>query len=668
VEKITLKPAIKELIHRNGEDGSHFDVLTYHGSNNQEKSLGSLVLVGHIKYTEDDLSYAINLISSLAKREFYGEESVLGQDTKRAFGSTLGKLNEVLDDLFKNKSLKLNIGLMAISGDNVFISRLGKFKVALARDSKPIDVLNNIELFNKDAEDVKQFSNIISGKLYPGDKIFAYFPTRSLVAREKQLQEILVQEDQESFKEKIASLAVNASNFSCCGVHVLINELKELPVQTVSYTKPLMSIKPQSDDLEDEEEVTTSTPKIDDDGDPEEQPLITRAQNKYRDEAPENEAPRIIPAEFSINKKITPMTSLTGYFRKMGRMNKLSSRVRSKMFFTIATLVVLPVIGIVVFRSMGGSSELKTTINEAKEKVKLAQMQLTQNNTREARNLLQAAISTAAGLSNDKINEVKDEAMKTLNNINRFSDKNPELYSDLSSAEGAPSFDLISENEGTVFTLDNVGGLHSIKQDNPASKISRIEIQSGFIYSLGSLVSVFNGSDSITTVNLETNKSSSFSLKEPSQVSDATIYEGNLYALAENKIYKYADAVTGGTKKTTWSTETPTDNLISITADGNLFVLTETGKIIKYFKGAKESEFDLNLSPTTGSRIFTHKDSAFIYLTDKSNGFVYVFDKASGELKTTYNISSVGSIKTFSISPDGSVWALSSDNKIWVVR
>ena len=71
MEKISLKPIAKELLHKNGEPNTHFDVLCYEGSNNQEKSLGSLYLVGHIKYDDEDLGYMVSLVSSLARREFF---------------------------------------------------------------------------------------------------------------------------------------------------------------------------------------------------------------------------------------------------------------------------------------------------------------------------------------------------------------------------------------------------------------------------------------------------------------------------------------------------------------------------------------------------------------------------------------------------------------------
>src|SRR3989338_5247316 len=98
MEKITLKPVVKELLYKTDEVNTHIDVLSHNGATSQEKNLGSLCLIGHAKYDEhEDLSYVISLISSLAKREYYSDSSIKGQNPRQSFEHTLKKLNEVLE-------------------------------------------------------------------------------------------------------------------------------------------------------------------------------------------------------------------------------------------------------------------------------------------------------------------------------------------------------------------------------------------------------------------------------------------------------------------------------------------------------------------------------------------------------------------------------------------
>jgi len=652
MDKITLKPTIKELLHRNAEEGVYFDVLSYQGAGNQEKSLGSLFMV--------------SLASSLAKREYYSEESIQGQDAKKAFEHTLGKLNEVLDDFFTNKNLKLNIGLAAIAGNDIYISRLGKLKVALARDGKYIDILNNVDLFRKDSEDAKQFSNIISGKLHPQDKIFAYFPTRTIVAREKQLNDLFVKEDQNVFGQKIAHLATNANNFSCCGVHIDMREIKEIPVETrASYSRPVLASKPSpglelsklglgKPEVQSVKSAPASSIKADE----------TAAAETAADEEETieetvmnvQESPRIIPAEFSITKRANLLTPMFKQFSKVKNFGQLGVKAKSRGFMLIAAIIIIPLIAITVFRSIGPSSVTKDAITKAKDTVKLAQSRLNQSDTKEARSLLQAALLNITGIDDKKVNEVRSEIDQTLGSINRTSDKQPQLYFDPTTANSTYKAALIAAPNDSVVAINAEGAISSITQSG-ISELAQLKTISKFLFGYGTAVSSFNGLSEFGVYHLETKKTWLFSLKEEVATIDALVYEGNLYLLADNSIYKYADAVTGGTKRTVWGSDNTNGTLAAITADGNIYALNTDGKLIKYFKGAKEGEVDLQIIPSSDSRIFTFKDSAFMYLTDRINGLVYVFDKTTGELKTTYDLSSTGS-----------VWALSADGKVWVIR
>ncbi|HEY4500462.1 MAG TPA: hypothetical protein VJH25_01580, partial [Candidatus Paceibacterota bacterium] len=242
MEKITLKPVVKELLFKNEEPNTHFDVLSYEGANNQEKSLGSLYLIGHIKYEEEDLGYLVSLVSSIARREYYSDSAIRQQDSRKSFENTLKKLNEVLEDFFVNNKLTLNVGLLAIAGENIFISKLGKFKVGLARAGEYIDVLNNVSLFSKSGATETQFSNIISGRVQSGDKIFAYFPARPITIREKSLNAVLVGESQQAFGDKIAQLASTVEGFNCCGVHIVLDQIKEIPVSSSFYPKTTVPV------------------------------------------------------------------------------------------------------------------------------------------------------------------------------------------------------------------------------------------------------------------------------------------------------------------------------------------------------------------------------------------------------------------------------------------
>lgn len=662
MEKITLKPTVKELIYKSGEENVHFDVLSYQGTSAQEKMLGSFFVLGHIKYAEENMAYTVSLISSLAKREYYSEASLREQNAKSAFEHTLKKLNEVLDDFFQNKNFKLNIGLAVISGENIYISCLGKFKIALARGGKYIDILNNVELFSKDSEGEKQFSNIISGKIQPDDKIFAYFPSRSITVREKQLNDIFVKENQDGFSQKIAHLAANATNFSCCGVHIDIKQIKEIPIEKISLAaqtqspaaKDKIRLNVQEEEKTQEQDIATHAPEMN----------------------TEKEQSRIIPAEFLVSKRSTVFTMLAGCFQKLASMGRWNTRARRHIFFLISAVILIPILAFVLLKT-GSSGADKNIIRQASENLKLAQSRITQNNLKDARSLLQASLANLGVFSNKKAEDAKRQLNQTLDGIDRVSDKQPTLFADPTASNKDFKANFITALQDHVYTVDTNGMIFVISP-NEISQLSQTKTNPqftptplgvwGFVFSDLYFISVFNSSDTFSAYDLKTAKTNTYSLKEPAQATDAVLYESNLYTLSGNTIYKYTDATTGRTKRTVWVSDSASGNLTAITADGNIYALSSDGKLIKYFKGKKTGELDLQVIPASGSRLFTYKGSAFIYLADKTNKKVYVFDKETGSLKTAYKLDHAGAIQDILISPAGSAWILSADNKIWVIK
>lgn len=585
MEKITLKPSPQELLFKTEEPNTHMDVFTYTGANTQEKLLGSLFLVGHVKYEEEDLGYVISLVSSLAKREYYSEAALKTQDPKKAFEGTLRKLNEVLEDFFKNKNFSLNIGLAAIAGEHIFLSKLGKFKVGLARNGEYIDVLNNVALFEKSPEPEQQFSNVISGKLFPGDKLFAYYPARPMTLRERSLQGVLLSNSQDQFTEKMAQLASTVDNFSCCGVHIAIEQIKEIPLQVTLATQQ-------------EEPIPMPLPA------PEPAPK-----------------PKVVAAELSVSKKANVFSRLADATSRLPRLNRLPIHTKFRGFIIIAAIVLIPTLTIAIIKASGSPREVTVAYNNATESLKLAQSKMAQNDTKEARNLLRAGLAQIGAINDKKLTDVKAQLNASLDSIDHVSSAVPA----------------------------------------PAGPLSSAQIELAKTSRMLSTDVWFNGAEQLVV------HGKVYKLKDPATANDATLYENNLYILSGNHIYKYADALTGGTKRTDWGITDAT--LKSIAVDGNLLGLTEDGKIQLYFKGQKKSEIDPGLAVADGMRLLTTKDSPVLYLADPVAHRLYALDKTSGALTATYKLDAVGEIKdsTITLSNDGTVtvWLLSSDLKFW---
>jgi len=707
MEKITLKPTVKELFYKNSEENVYFDILSCQGSTNQEKNLGSLFIISQVKFSTGDLSYMVSLISSLAKREFYSATSLQEQNPKEAFSRTLKKLNEVLEEFFQNKDFKLNIGLVAITGENIFISRLGKFRINLARNDQFIDILNNVDLFNKDTAGEKQFSNIISGKLQQNDKLFAFFPTRSVISREKQLNDVFLKEGQEEFQQKIATLAANVSNFSCCGVHIDMRQLKEIPLRPApKYSIPIappastVSVRSKAEpspnttapqptknqikggETKSRSEADRGSSMKSGPEEDEETSLESEGAEMESDESLPTEQPRIIPAELSITKRGSFFTPIAVQLGKLRFLNRINNKAKLRIFISLAAIVIAIPVFLIFLR---GNDQSKNAIGLANNNLKLAQSRLSQSNIKDARSLLQAALLNLSDLSGNKAGDVRNQINQVLADLNHASDKQPVVFSDLKEqmkngqavlimALGHSPSGVALRAEPTGEARDdgaNVvsveGKLFSVAPDG-VNELGELKVTPKFLLDAQTVVGALDASGKFAVLDLKSKKISSYSLEKLSAAADAALYENNLYVLSENIIYKYADAVIGGTKRTEWNSDPASGKLITLAADGNIYALNDAGKLIKYYKGKNQAEFDLQLSPSAGSRIFTAKDSAFIYLADKTNKRVYVFDKASGELKTSYDLSAVGQIQDIFVSPAGTVWILSVDNKVWSIK
>jgi len=285
VEKITIKPTFREIVLRGKPEEGHVDVFSYNYEENAN-GLGCLFIVGQVLPASDDTSYMINLISSLAKREYYANVDVIPKD---AFSKTLKKINEVLQDFFRNKDLKINIGIFAISGENIFISHLGKFKILLIRENQNIDILNNINLFNKEHIQEKEFSNIISGKVMLKDKIFAFYPTRSFTTREKYIKQYLTKLSIAEFAEKMIEIKQANNNFSCASVHIEIDK----------HIEPIIIKNPQLQELQ---ELNSLLPR----SDIKPQAVLTKISNASKTKsssAPIKELPNIRPIDNNQSSK-----------------------------------------------------------------------------------------------------------------------------------------------------------------------------------------------------------------------------------------------------------------------------------------------------------------------------------------------------------------------------
>lgn len=695
MEKIILQPQSQEIIFRSPEPNTYSEVFSYAPGDTREKPLGHLYLIGQVQYGEENMAYVLNLVASLAKREYYAKSLADVPDPRQALDAALKKLNGVLEDFFKNEGLKLNLGLVAVSQENIFITRLGKFKIFLARQGEIVDILNNIALFQKEHVEEKQFMNIISGKIKPGDKIFAFSPTRKTALKEKGLKVSLLNDKQEEFVSTLANFNKKRGDFPLAGLHLEIARIKaeEIPIRSAYQQSQIILASPIAETNSDEQNLPSTNP-----------PVVKKTKKQASSEtqlasALASHSPPISPdfPEESEKKEINPddsknqvsikqeiasetladpissgsakiLLSQMSLIKRKNWLQKLGGKISEPFQLKIKTnrnlarfsrfLVVLFIIASVgaglkffIFNAARGQGAI---IKATEEKMRLAEVEIARQNPIVARELLSASLFSLSQIQNagQKIESLKQKANNLLDRLDLVSSQLPQLWVDLENlAAATPNspFPLaavkITVAPETGLGLINVNGhWQIISPDRQLLNQGQTALETDhppYLFWNEKDLAFYNGFEQTAVFNLADQKTASWQLTEAEPALDAVAYGGNLYLLTANSILKYSDAFTGQNQtkaKQTWFSGLASEKPRALAIDSNIYVLTDQQTVIKYFRGKEEKRISLNFKFSSIGEFFAPPSSLLFYLVDFQDKKVRAFDQESGLLAATYKL------------------------------
>ncbi|PIR41763.1 MAG: hypothetical protein COV30_01850 [Candidatus Yanofskybacteria bacterium CG10_big_fil_rev_8_21_14_0_10_37_15] len=443
MERIYLKPVCQEILHREtdglsvgqtGKEG-YLDLFAYdYDADEDKRNLGNLYLVGNVhsssadknsiqtpdkeKTDENDIAYVTNLVASLAKREYYSNPDIA---SKEAFSLALKKINDVVEEFFINKDIQVNIGIFAIAGEQINISKLGKFKIILSREGKNIDILNNIDLFTKERVQEKEFSHIVSGKVANGDKIFAYYPSRFVTARERYFKEYLIKLTADEFAEKINAIKKERPDFSCAALHIDLNESKE----SITAKSRKTTLKPSSDSLDDS--IITRKKIIDSEM---LKPTMEKLETQLTVEKSPDDVPQIIRSEFSLGKKQNIFQST------LNKLGPFMPRFKNRTVLFVVLLAIIIGSALTVkslFILNPNEKQTASAIEKAEESLRLAETKINQNDIFGARQILTGSISSLVMTpsSSEKTEKTKAELIKALDSLDQAVEIAPILVESL---------------------------------------------------------------------------------------------------------------------------------------------------------------------------------------------------------------------------------------------
>jgi len=589
MEKIFLKPTPREILVKGSQKEGHLDIFSYdYGSDENKRKLGSLYIVGNIQQNtgapkiagpgkemgETGVAYVTNLVASLAKREYYSNPDL---SPKESFASALKKINDVVDEFFLNKDVKINIGIFALAGENINISKIGKFKILLARDGKNIDILNNINLFTKEKVEEKEFSHVVSGRLASGDKILAFYPGRLVTAKEKALKENFLKLNTEQFIEKIDAIKEEKADFACAALYINLNRVKE----------PAIALKVEKDAFP-----PVTAPGIEEEDEP------TQESAPQQHPTPENELPRIIRSEFALGKKVNPIVVALGKIKML-----LPKRQNKMVFFVSLGVVVLA--GAWAVKSFFIISPIQrqtaSAVSDARDSIKLAKTKISQNDFLGARRLLLGSIiSINAVISSKKTEDAKGEIFKLLDGLDQAVESSPTLtealpksVSDKASLlavekakTGAISLDIYEDNLYFIAT----DGISKITDVNGKPKNAAQWLKNGtlppdpLLLAVDGKVYVLNKSGLLTTYykGEKQNETNTLVLPDDSSVLATTKNSPYLYLINKNmgRIYLISKDKSALTKTIKVSSQEAFINAY-LDQDEAVYLISKDGKIWK---------------------------------------------------------------------------------------
>lgn len=152
-------------------------------------------------------------------------------------------------------------------------------------------------------------------------------------------------------------------------------------------------------------------------------------------------------------------------------------------------------------------------------------------------------------------------------------------------------------------------------------------------------------------------------------LTDFQVYNNNLYAI-DHGIYKFSGAGKNFAAPQNWVKDADGADLTQASAiaiDGNVYVLTQSGNLYKFYAGKRENLTTPTIEPalSNNATLFTTKDSKNIYILDSANKRVVVLDKTGALIKQLLFDSITDEIASLAINKEENQVFMTTKNKIY---
>ena len=273
----------------------------------------------------------------------------------------------------------------------------------------------------------------------------------------------------------------------------------------------------------------------------------------------------------------------------------------------------------------------------------------------------------------DTIKKIKDIANRVWH-VNNIAD--PAVITDFQSVNQTADLKQISAANRTLYAVGSNNQLFTVNLDTKETK----QLTDNSVTLLNPKNSsqanqiIANTADN-KFYSIVDGKITELTVKLPSslqQINDLDFYYDKMYLLdkASNQIYRLTQSGKNfGLPKTWVSDKTSVQNGVSMAIDGAVYVLTDSGQIIRFNSGKKNDLAALTVDPalTSAQQIFTGSDLKNMYILDKQNKRIVSFDK-QGNLQNQYYSDKFDDLKSIFVNEkDKKIYILNSQ-KIFLIN
>ena len=123
--------------------------------------------------------------------------------------------------------------------------------------------------------------------------------------------------------------------------------------------------------------------------------------------------------------------------------------------------------------------------------------------------------------------------------------------------------------------------------------------------------------------------------------------------------------------QTDWITSrtVPLDTAVSLTVDGDVYVLMQNGSVSRFANGSEEGWSTGLVDPrlTQASKVWTSADSAYLYVLEPTTQRLVVFKKDTGEFVVQYRSDAFQGLTDFVVDEDGYTMYLLAGSKLYSI-